>query len=108
MKRTMHRSMPRPGRWLLSIAFAAACGIAPTQASNDAGDGEVPFRISQRVLAGGGVSHASSACFDLAATIAEPIVGRSSGGAFVLVAGFLGEAEARGSIFRSSFEDCQP
>ncbi len=92
-----------------SLLFVFATLAVPAVADSGAAvEGNPPFLVSQRVIAGGGESHARSACFDLAATIAEPVAGRSAGGDFVLVAGFLGEAAARDSIFRSSFEDCQP
>ncbi len=109
MESPASRRVPRRrSRVFEFFAFIACVGILPAHASDETPRGETPFRIDQRVIAGGGESHARSACFDLAATLAEPVTGRSSGGDFVLAAGFLGEAASRDSIFRSSFEVCQP
>ncbi len=109
MKSSANRRTPRRrSRAFALVALVACAGSLHAQASDETPSGEPPFRIDQRVIAGGGESHARSACFDLAATLAEPVAGRSSGGDFVLVAGFLGEAVSRDSIFRSSFEVCQP
>lgn len=109
MKPSASRRAPRRRRRVIaSLALAACLGVPSAQAADETPQGEPPFRIVQRVIAGGGESAAHSACFDLAATLAEPVAGRSSGGPFVLAAGFLGEAVVRDSIFRSGFEGCQP
>ena len=63
--------------------------------------------VSQHVIAGGGVSRARSACFDLAGTVAEPVAGSAQGGGFTLDAGFLAAPVSTDAVFRTSFEVCQ-
>ncbi|MBN8482518.1 MAG: hypothetical protein J0L88_13120 [Xanthomonadales bacterium] len=109
MKPSASRPAPsRCSRVFNLFALVACIGTTPVHASDGRPNGEPPFRIEQRVIAGGGESRARSACFDLAATLAEPVAGRTSNAEFALTAGFLGEAASRDSIFRSSFEACQP
>ena len=82
-----------------SLLFVFATLAVPAVADSGAAvEGNPPFLVSQRVIAGGGESHARSACFDLAATIAEPVAGRPAGGA----CSSPDSRQARDSIFRSS------
>jgi hypothetical protein len=88
-----------------TVPVAQAQAIAAT-AQEPAGAGS--FVITQHVVAGGGVARARSACFDLAGSIGQPVTGRTQGGDFSLDAGFWAVRVATDSIFRSSFEACQP
>lgn len=96
----------------LALVLAGLTTAAAAQHDPPADSGPVlvglPFLISQHVIAGGGVAHASSPCFDLAGTIGQPVAGRTQGGAFALDAGFWGATASTDSIFRNSFEACQP
>lgn len=87
-------------------AAAAAYAQGDRSAPAPAPDGV--SLVTQHVIAGGGVTHARSACFDLAGTVAEPVAGRAQGGSFSLDAGFLAMPVATDSLFRNSFEVCQP
>ena len=65
------------------------------------------YSITAHVIANGTSVHASSACFGLDATIAEPVVGFSSGGNYDLSAGFSYTAPViTDTIFANGFEDC--
>jgi hypothetical protein len=92
---------------LAGLATAASAQHDPPVDSGAAIVG-LPFLISQHVIAGGGVSHAASPCFDLTGTIGQPVAGRTQGGAFTLDAGFWTNSVSTDSIFRNSFEACQP
>ena len=89
----------------MGTTAAATVAVEPP-ASAFAGAG--PYRISHEIIAAGGVDRARSACFDVASTIAQPVTGTSSGGGFSVTAGFLDDLASRDSLFRSSFESCQP
>ena len=66
------------------------------------------YSISGQISNGSSV-HASSACFGLDGVIAEPVADTSTGGVYVLGAGFNYTSPiAHDSIFRSGFEDCSP
>lgn len=88
--------------------MVALSGVAVAEQAPVAPDGDPPFRITREVIAGGGISRARSACFDLAATIAEPVTGTAGNAMFSLTAGFWSDPASTDSIFRSSFESCQP
>ena len=106
----MQRTLRRHWR-SLPFLFAGALACLPVLALDEATatpEGQPPFRLVGQIVAGGGTNHARSPCFDLASTVAEPVAGRSAGADFILAAGFLGEAQSRDSLFRSSFESCQP
>ena len=66
------------------------------------------YAISASVIAAGGITRATSACFELAGTSGQPAVGVTQGATYELRAGFWGNAVFADSLFRSSFEDCQP
>jgi hypothetical protein len=106
------RAHARRRRALRAAAVAALCAAAGASAQGDAPvTGRAPDGVSlvtQHVIAGGGVTRASSACFDLAGTVAEPVAGSAQGGSFRLDAGFLALPVATDSLFRTSFEVCQP
>lgn len=97
---------------LQAAAVVAICAAAGASAQVDApATDRAPDGVSlltQHVIAGGGVTHASSACFDLAGTVAEPVAGSAQGGSFRLDAGFLAVPATTDSLFRNSFEVCQP
>lgn len=90
-------------------ACAVACAIAlaaTTAFATPAGGG---FVLQGAVIASGGVSRATSACFELSATIGEPTAGVASAGVLALVSGFWAAPVARpDALFRSSFEGCAP
>ena len=90
------------------LSFIGMSGALASEAEGAAASGDPTFRITREVIAGGGVTHASSACFDLSVTIAEPVAGTAAGGVYALTAGFWSDPASIDSIFRSSFEDCQP
>lgn len=105
--------MPAPRR----RALRAATVVAICAATGASAQGDPPATertaagvelVTQHVIAGGGVTRASSACFDLAGTVAEPVAGSAQGGSFRLDAGFLALPVATDSLFRNSFEVCQP
>jgi len=109
----MHRSAVRSARYRLisccafGVLGAGAVAVASDPQAN-APAGDPPFRISQEIVAAGGIDRARSACFELASTIAQPVTGSSSGGNFTLSVGFLDDLASRDSLFRSGFESCQP
>jgi hypothetical protein len=94
-------------RRALSMSCAVAIAMLATSGSaSSAGSG---YSLQSHVIASGGVSAAHSACFDLSATIGEPTAGSAAGGTFSMVSGFWAARVARpDSVFRSSFEGCQP
>jgi hypothetical protein len=80
-------------------------------AAQSAPQGDV-YTISRSVIANGG-GIASADCYELVATIGEPVAGIAANGEFVLTTGFLSEVAARGDLlFRSGFEtkkgECKP
>ncbi len=67
------------------------------------------YSIDAHIISAGTSAHASSACFGLDATIAEPVAGFSSGGIYNLSAGFAYAAPIiTDTIFANGFEDCSP
>lgn len=85
----------------LAIALAASSVLAAP-----AGGG---FALQGAVIASGGVARATSACFDLSATIGEPTAGVATGNSVAIVSGFWAAPVARpDELFRSSFERCGP
>ena len=68
------------------------------------------FEITSSVIAGGGVSTAAEGCFVLDATLGQPVVGRASGGDFVLETGFWMQSPRDEHIFSNGFESgvCPP
>lgn len=89
---------------LLSITIHAhAADPSPQQRGDN-------FEIVSSVIAGGGVSTAAEGCFVLDATLGQPVVGRASGGDFVLEAGFWMQSPRDEMIFRNGFESgvCPP
>lgn len=90
----------------LSWAVVAAAQIpAPASHAPEAGPG---YQIVSAVVAGGGISRAQNSCFELSATVGQPAVGLSANSSVSLVAGFWGGAVHGDTLFRSSFEACQP
>ena len=84
-----------------AVALAASTAFAAP-----AGGG---FTLQGAVIASGGVSRASSACFDMSATIGEPAAGIATGNGVALVSGFwAAPVERPDQLFRSSFERCAP
>lgn len=93
---------------VLLVAFAgpiAAQSGAPSQADPA---GSEPRSITSMVIAGGGTTTARSSCFELAGTIAQSASGQSQGATYALTAGFWGPPRGTDTLFRSSFEACQP
>ncbi len=64
---------------------------------------------AQGIAPGGGRIESAGGCRRLEATFGEPVAGRSSGGAYAIVAGFQAglAAGARDSIFHNGFQECQ-
>jgi len=91
---------------LALVGNPASAGSPPS--AGDAPSGSVIFVVTGHVMANGGTTRARSPCFDLAASIGQPVSGSTQGGVYSLYAGFLGELDPHDSIFRSSFEVCQP
>jgi len=105
---TRRRTAARGGVYIWTmlcccISVVAYAADPPARAP----EGEPEFRITHEVIASGGVTQAKTACFNVAATIAQPVTGTSQGGPFVVTAGFLADYQSD-SIFRSSFESCPP
>jgi hypothetical protein len=83
--------------WLRCSMAATLAAATPVRAT---------FSVPDHVIAGGGV-HASSACFELAGTIAQPVAGVSGGGGFALASGFWAMQRGNGdALFRDGFEEC--
>ncbi len=92
-------------------ALACATVVLSTQAfATDDGKTGARFAIQAQVIAGGGTTTAASACFDLDGTIGQPVVGRTSGGPYVLDAGFWVVPAQHERIFGNGFEigECDP
>lgn len=105
-----HAPMPLALRAIAVVAMCVATGAAFAQGAPAEAE-RAPSGVSlvtQHVIAGGGVTHARSACFDLDGTVAEPAAGSAQGGNYTLDAGFLAMPVATDSLFRNSFEVCQP
>ncbi len=101
---TRRRALPTA---LIVLACALSC-LAPAtaeQVDNAAGGG---YELVRQAIAGGGITRARSACFDIDSTVAEPVAGNAQGGAYALASGFLADAAGGESLFRSGFESCQP
>ena len=90
---------------LVLVLFTA--GVFAAQPSVPRGS---DFEIVSSVIAGGGVSTAAEGCFVLDATLGQPVVGRASGGDFVLDAGFWMQSPRDEHIFSNGFESgvCPP
>ena len=86
-------TMPRLGAALACLAAAPALADVFTL---------------QHVVAGGGASHARSACFTLDATIGQPALGQLANATFALDAGFWVAAPPGDSLFQDGFEKCSP
>ena len=68
-----------------------------------------PFVLSSYVIGNGSQARAGNACSRLIATLGEPVAGVTSGGSFVLEAGFLATTQdARDTLFFDGFEGCVP
>lgn len=92
---------------LMVLGSAVAAAETPAPAKQVA-EGTPGYQIVSAVVAGGGISRAQNACFELAATAGQPVVGTSANSTYTLVAGFWGAAVQGDTLFRSSFEACQP
>ena len=102
VRRRVLRSCPM----LLLFSLCSLAAAAAQHADAPTGGG---FQLARQVIAGGGITRASSTCFDIRSTVAEAVVGSAQGGAFSLTAGFLADDGAISeSLFRSGFESCQP
>lgn len=97
------RSWYCKGHWRAG-ALAMTLMASPVLASPDGG----VYALRGAVIAGGGVSHAKNACFDLSATIGEPVAGVVAGNGVSIVSGFWALPVAQDQLFRSSFERCAP
>lgn len=64
---------------------------------------------AQGIAPGGGRTESAGGCRRVEATFGEPAAGRSSGGAYAIIAGFQAglAAGARDSIFHNGFQECQ-
>jgi hypothetical protein len=71
--------------------------------------GAQTFTLDSHVISAGASSLASSSCFRMAATIAEPVAGFSSSATYGLAGGFQDTlTPSNDSIFFNGFEDCTP
>jgi hypothetical protein len=67
------------------------------------------YSIDAHIISTGTSVHATSACFGMDATIAEPVAGFSSGGIYDLAIGFAAVSPiVNDTIFANGFEDCTP
>ncbi len=66
------------------------------------------YSIEAKVLAGGTPLKAESPCFDLLATIGQPVSGASQSANFSVESGFWSDPWSGEILFRNAFEDCQP
>ena len=90
-------------------AANAPGGAGETRSATTSDVAGVQFALQGSVIAGGGIDRARSACFDLSATIGQPIAGAAASDRYFLNSGFWAIPGAgRDSLFRSSFEDCSP
>lgn len=64
---------------------------------------------AQAIVSGGGVSRSAGGCRVLSASFGEAVVGRASGGDYVVTAGFTAATAAtpRDAIFHDGFQECQ-
>lgn len=93
----------RPAR-SRGVGLAAAIAAAGLLSADAAGQ-----QVSAHLIgSGGGTSRAG--CLTLQASIGEAAIGRSSGGAFVMHAGYPAGAasQRRDAIFNHGFQGCQP
>jgi len=95
VRRSVARVCAHAGLLLLPCA-AVAAGGSP--------EGTKTFQLQSQVIAGGGTTSAAGGCFDLAGTIGQAVVGRASGGDFVLNAGFWVEPTSGDVVFEHGFE----
>lgn len=94
--------MSRYRAWSLALV----AGAAVVSGTAYAGGLQI---IAHALAPGGGSSASPGGCRRLEATFGEPVAGRSSGGAYTVVAGFQAGANVHGrdSIFRNGFQECQ-
>ena len=94
----------------LLLSTASIATAVPAAKSADGNTGGDDFRMVSHVIAGGGISSADGGCFSLAATIGQPLVGRVSGGDFVVTAGFWTTPHVSDEIFENGFQNevCTP
>lgn len=92
---------------ILASVFTVPSTRAQTTAA-DAMRGD-SYEIDMHVIAGGG-DRTQGGCFDLTATIGQAVIGRATGGEFVLQAGFWPAVARDDAIFLNGFEDgsCPP
>jgi len=102
-------SMDIQSCWRRRHAPASVLAVVLAVSSAFAAPAGGGFALQGSVIASGGVARATSACFDLSATIGEPTAGVATGGSLALVSGFWAAPVARpDELFRSSFEGCAP
>lgn len=100
-------SIPRARRRRRRVLPSAILFAASTLATAASAGGV--YALDGHVIAGGGVSRAHSACFDLSGTIGEATAGMASAGSHAVVSGFWAAPVGHpDEMFKSSFEDCQP
>ena len=99
-----------PACALLWVALTGASAAAGASANGDSQNppGTPEFSMTAKVIAGGTIADAKSACFDLAATVGQPVTGVSQGANYLVKAGFWGNPWTTDTLFRNAFEDCQP
>jgi hypothetical protein len=67
------------------------------------------YSFSGYVISNGSSVRSTSNCYEIDATVAEPVVGSSSSSTYSIDAGFRSViATAGDDIFANSFEDCSP
>lgn len=93
---------------LITLSWAAVAAAQPLAPASQVPEGGPDYQIVSAVVAGGGISRTQNACFELSATAGQPVVGSSANSSFSLVAGFWAGAVHGDTLFRSSFEACQP
>jgi hypothetical protein len=95
----------------LSLMLVTAEGSVAAQSATSTQtnpSGTQTYAITAKVIAGGGTMIARSPCFELAGTIGQPAAGPSQSATYALNAGFWGAPARTDTLFRSSFEACQP
>ncbi len=88
-----------------SVALAMVACIATSWGVVHAGGFEI---TAHSISPGGGRSASAGGCRQLEATFGEPANGRSTGGGYVIVAGFRARMAAyrSDSIFNDGFQEC--
>lgn len=86
-------------RITLAVALSAVAAVSVADSPT--------YSITAHIIDNGTSVHATSSCFRLEGTIAEPVAGFSTGGGYDVSAGFSNTSPAiTDTIFGNAFEDC--